>query len=554
MWERELADRLADASPSARNSIIDEYARLTGLCKSTVYRKARQHGFTSGRQKRTDAGKCALNEMQIQFVHSLLLTTARDNKGPHMPMNEALRIAEQNGVIEPGTVSESTLSRILKGRQMDKKSMNTQKPAVQMQSLHPNHVHLVDSSVCIQYYLKDGRIGIRNEKALYKNKLENFKKIKQRMTRYVLVDHFSGALFVKYYYSAGETQADLFDFLTSGWETKDPRFPFRGVPKQLMRDHGSANVSKAIMGWLERLGISTPKTNPGESQIQGAVERMHNFVEDSFESGLRLQPAQSIEDINMWVTDWCIAVNAERVHKRHGNTRNALWMQIKPEQLINLPERELLQDLFRQPEDTRTVTARYSVDFLKREYDLRMIPGIIPRDSKVTVVLRVFDWPKIGVVFNGQEYIVEPIGKNEAGFREDSPIIGQEHKALPESVVQQHQKASENLAYGEERKKDDLPFAGSLNVMGNRADNIPEYITRAGTDHEISKDEITERRIPIIDLFERISRKFGSVSKELNKELKDKYGSSISLKEAEKVMWELSEGGESNGITQKMSS
>lgn len=556
MWEQDLADRLASTdSSSARNTIIEEYQVLTGLCKSTLYRKAKQHGFNAGRKERTDKGKCTLNDYQIKFIHSLLIAAEREKKGFIMPASEALRIAEQNGVIEPGCITEGSLNRILKERQMDKATMQTQKPAVQMRSLHPNDVHLVDSSVCIQYYLKDGKLAVRSEKNLYKNKIENFKKIKQRLTRYVLVDHYSGALWVKYYYTNGETQADLFDFLISSWETKDARTPFRGVPKQLMRDHGSANMSKAIMGWLSHLNVSTPKSTPYQSQIQGAVERMHNFVEGSFESGLRLQPANSLEDINAWVADWCTAINAERIHSRHGQTRNALWLKIRPDQLINLPERELLQDLFRQPEDTRTVTAEYSIPFRKRDYDVRMIPGIIPRKSQVKVVLRVFDWPKIGVVLNGQEYIVEPIEKNEAGFRVDAPVIGQEYKAMPESIAQQHLKAAENLAYGEEHKKEDIPFDGSLNVMGNRADNVPEYITRAGTDHEISKAEVlTDRRISIIDILDRISQRLGSVPKELNQELKDKYGSSVSLKEADKIIWEVTEGGDNAGTTEALSS
>ncbi|MGE4319650.1 MAG: hypothetical protein AB7E96_12200 [Deferribacterales bacterium] len=556
MWEQDLADSLAStASSSARNAIIEEYSKLTGLSKSTLYRKAKQHGFSAGRKQRADKGKCVLNDYQIQFVHALIVGSVREKKGYIMPTNEALRIAEKNNVIEPGSVTASTLNRILKERQMDKKTMQTQKPAVQMQSRHPNDVHLVDSSVCIQYYLKDGKLEIRSEKDLYKNKIDNFKKIKRRLTRYVLVDHYSGALFVKYYYSEGETQADLFDFLISCWESKDQKSPFRGVPKQLMRDHGSANMSKAIMGWLSYLNVSTPKSTPYQSQIQGAVERMHNFVECSFESGLRLQPASSLEDINTWVMDWCTAINAERIHSRHGQTRNALWLKIKPEQLINLPQRELLQDLFRQPEVPRTVTAEYSIPFRTLDYDLRMIPGIIPRKSQVMVVLRVFEWPKIGVVFNGQEYIAEPIQKNEAGFRADAPVIGHEYKAMPESAAQQHMKAAENLAYGDERKKGDVAFGGTLNVMGNRAENITDYITRTGMDHQISKaDVVTDRRISIIELLDRISKRLGSIPKELNQELKEKYGSSVSVKEAEKIIWEVTEGGGNAGTTEALSS
>ena len=37
-------------------------------------------------------------------------------------------------------------------------------------------------------------------------------------------------------------------------------------------------------------------------------------------------------------------------------------------------------------------------------------------------------------------------------------------------------------------------------------------------------------------------------------ELKDKYGSSVSLKEAEKIIWEVTEGGDNAGTTEALSS
>ena len=61
---------------------------------------------------------------------------------------------------------------------MNKKQLNAPTPHTDMRSLHPNHVHLVDVSTCIQYYLDDGGMKIMRQDEFYKNKFENFKKVK----------------------------------------------------------------------------------------------------------------------------------------------------------------------------------------------------------------------------------------------------------------------------------------------------------------------------------------------------------------------------------------
>jgi hypothetical protein len=56
------------------------------------------------------------------------------------------------------------------------------------------------------------------EARFYSNKIENFKQLKRVLHRYVWVDHFSGAYWVQYFYSAGENAADMVDFIKNGSE------------------------------------------------------------------------------------------------------------------------------------------------------------------------------------------------------------------------------------------------------------------------------------------------------------------------------------------------
>jgi len=186
-----------------------------------------------GRKKRADNGvlKTGLTDQQIELIGSLLYVTGRENKGPIMPVERAIQIAEMNGYIEPGQVTPSTMNRILRERQMSKMHMKADSPHTPMQSLHPNHVHVYDVSVCIQYYMKDGKLGIMDERDFYKNKFDNFSKIKNAgCWRYVLVDHFSGFFVFKYYNTTGETKDNMWDFLKWAWAgAHHDKIPFRGV-------------------------------------------------------------------------------------------------------------------------------------------------------------------------------------------------------------------------------------------------------------------------------------------------------------------------------------
>ncbi len=147
-----------------------------------------------------------------------------------------MEIAIDNGIVEPGQVSISTMQRLLRESGLSKAQLDSPTPHTEMRSLHPNYCHLVDASVCIQYYLKNGKMGIMDERDYYKNKLSNFAKVKQKLLRYVLDDHFSGFFVFRYYIADGESRENLWDFLKWAWRSKaDNRFPFRGAADSIDR-------------------------------------------------------------------------------------------------------------------------------------------------------------------------------------------------------------------------------------------------------------------------------------------------------------------------------
>lgn len=546
MWQEDLAAELKESKPRERKQVIAKYRDMCGLSDQVLYRMAAEYGFDSGRKPRADKGqlKSDLTDQQIELVAALMYETGRENKGPIMPVERAIQIAEMNGYLEPGRVTPSTMNRILRDRQMSKACMKAPTPYTPMQSLHPNHVHVFDVSVCIQYYLKNGKLGIMDERDFYKNKPENFAKINTRLLRYVITDHFSGAYKFRYYDTTGETAENLWLFLKWAWgEQCHEKLPFRGVPFILLMDAGAANKSHAILGFLERLGVEIPRGLPYNPRRQGSVETTHTIIEQWFESSMRIQPGTSIDVMNCWGWDIAAWHQSFKVHKRLGMPRTPVWLTIKQEEFRELPDEETLQEIYQGKEEIRKVSGAYTISFNGQDYNVKHVEGI-RKDAEVRVIRKLYKRPLIDVEWQGKLWEASPITTLpgiKGGFRTDAAVIGQSYKAQPQTQTQKAVKRFDNMAYGETKKKDAIPFEG-LQVFGNLADQIGvELITKRGTPIEVDRG-VMETNISIDELLRRLIRQVGRVTTEQNQELRAKYGGSMEIKEAEEVIASFENG------------
>ena len=544
-WAREMTARLSVAVNGEKDRIIAEYSAMTGKSAATLYRIAAKHGFASGRKARCDKGnlRCGITDEQLQFISALISETRREVKGTILPLSEAMQIAIDNGVIADGQISEARLQAILRERDMNSTALNAVDPSIRMASLHPNHVHVFDASICIQYYLKENKgLRIMDERDFREKKPASFAKIKRRLFRLILADHFSHHLYVKYYETSGENQLMTYDFLTSAWRGgHHEKLPFRGVPWFLLMDAGSANVAKGIMGLLSRLEIETPKNLPHNPRRQGSAEVAQNIVETHFEARLRLEPAATIADLNAWVTDWLVVWNGTRKHRRHGMTRTGCWLTIRQEQLRDLPSDEILRDLYAEPEVTRTVRQDNTVGFRGETYRVKHIEGIRP-GKKVQVILRPYDWPSVGVAYGDVEYLVSPVGSLAGGFSADAAIIGQEFKAQPDTRVMTARKANENMAYGEVKAKDAAPFGQTLQVFGHQSDKVPAVpMPRRGVPIEVGRD-MAAIEVPIMEAFKQIRAAGVTITPALNTELRSELGESVPVGRMAAIVSALTEG------------
>ena len=287
-------------------------------------------------------------------------------------------------------VGQSQLGRQLNEYGLGRQGLRTPNGHIEMQSLYPNHVHLVDPSLALFYYTPGGVQRVVHVEENYKNKDYWTKRTHLKCWRYVLVDHYSGSICVRYYQAAGEKMLTLWDFLIYAWGKKDDLiYVFHGLPELLVMDKGSANISKPMLRALESLGVEHWTHKAGAPRAKGAVETANRHWEGWLETIIRQEPVENVEQLNDLCERYCSALNANSFENhdsrlwRKGRVvgvRVELWGQIT--QLRTLPDEKLVRALLtREPKEV-VVEGSLSIMFEgyvvkeRRLYRLAGLPGM----------------------------------------------------------------------------------------------------------------------------------------------------------------------------------
>jgi hypothetical protein len=492
------ADRMmAAASAKERSAVVAEMCQTFGRSKDWVYRVLTEHGYSSGRKKRSDRGSSSQDENSIKALAAAMKAGIRENGKATVHLPLARQILSRNDI--EFRVGDSRLRSLLRAQGLDAKAQRTPSPAQRMRSLYPNHVHLADPSLALVYYLPDGGQVVLSDKEVYKNKQFLPGKEHLKVWRYVLTDHYSGSVCVRYYQTAGENSVNLWDFLMYAWGPKaDPAYAFHGLPELLVWDCGSANTSRAIAEGLKSLRVEAKAHLPGNPRAKGSVEKANDLVECGFESRLRFEPVSTVAELNAAAERYCAAFNANaldgldcrltRMGRKIGS-RLALWQRITAEQLRELPDAETCRLLLTQGPVTRKVNGSlsFSFDFPRfgsRVYQLYGQPGVTVgmgvqvRPILVDRVPRVLaSWP-----FGDETICIEldPIDQDAAGFASDAATIGCEYKRPADTTVETAGKELTRLAYDTlEPKKGAVPFASANDGRGLAAHS---FISTDGMD------------------------------------------------------------------------
>jgi len=460
--------RMADAKTAAeRKDIVADMRTKFGISTAKAYKMLHECGWESGRKARKDVGKSSVEEETLKKIAALISDSCRKNGKVELSVSDCRAILLANNVDIP--VGDSQLRELLRRNRLNAKNVKKPTPHQRMRSEYPNQVHMVDPSLALFYYTPNGEQHVLHDDEVYKNKQFLEGKENLKCWRYVLTDHYSSSVCVRYYAAAGEKADNMYDFLLYAWGKKEnPVYGFHGIPKLLIWDCGSANKARAVTKALEAFRVKTMPHLPGNPRAKGQVERANDLVERKFESRLRIEPVNSIEELNEAVERWCAAFNSDsientdsRLHRNHRviGSRLIIWNSIRTEQLQELPDPEICRQVFTTGIKGRNVAGDLTVSFwhpkTKRSeiYSLAGLPGIII-GMRVNVQLIMVDSEPLIIVSyeirKGEPFSkeLEPIEWDRAGFDVDAPVFGKEYKRLPDTQIEKNSKELKEINAG----------------------------------------------------------------------------------------------------------
>lgn len=510
--------------------------RLFGFCEVSAYRALRRNGWESDRKKRSDAGASSINEKDLSTVAALLQNSVRKNGKKTMSVENARSIMLQNGFDVP--ISTRQLSELLKTRTLSTESTSKPSPHQRMRTEYPNQVHFADPSVALMYFAPNGKQKFLRDDEVYKNKpfLEGRENLK--CWRYVLTDHYSGSICVRYYAAAGENSANMYDFLLYAWgKKKDPLYNFHGLPELLVWDCGSANISKPVTNALKALRVETRPHLPGNPRAKGQVENANNIVECQFESLLHLEEVGSMEELNDAAERWCAAFNANQLEHRDTRitragrkigSRTMIWNWIKEEQLRELPDEEICRQIFTTGIQPRTVGGDLAISFVHPKnkaatrYSLSALPDIMVGMTVNVQPILVSEEALALVSYQDRtgeivSFEVKPIEYDRVGFDIAAPVFGQEYKSQPDTLIEKNTKALAEIAASDD--KTEVPFAKVTDGQGFKTHSLihtqadPFFKTQTGKQVEVAAGtvEVHDILITPVEMAKRFKARAGFI-------------------------------------------
>jgi hypothetical protein len=327
----------------------------------------------------------------------------------------------------------------------------------------------------------------------YKNKPANLKAIEQdRVWSYEYTDHYSGAIKLNYVLGAesGTNLAESFiSFVQQGQL-------IHGVPLILMMDMGAANTSGLFKNLARRLQVKLIAHAPGNARATGQVEKARDIIERSFEPALRLMPVANLAELNAQACRWADWYNTHKVHSRHGRTRVEQWMTITAEQLRLAPSPEFCRDLMTHEPESRKVSDTLTVQFKGREFDVRGVPNAMVGE-KVMVTYSPYATDTAAIIdtdADGNELLhsVPVVQRDDAGFRMDGNVIGEDYRRPADTLLDTNRKEVERFAWdaqtdaeaaAKKKAKGAVPFGGRIDPY-KPIEQAPErtFLPRRGTE------------------------------------------------------------------------
>ncbi|MDR1063626.1 MAG: hypothetical protein LBL48_06805 [Azoarcus sp.] len=449
-----LAESLDRAAHGERGALIAAAARDMGVAPQTVARWLKDGPRPTLRRRRADAGRHAISRAECEIIARALRRGVRANGKVVRTLTDAVDGLRADGVIRAEVVdmdtgeitplSLSAISRAMRAYGLDMNTLRAPAPHVSMRSPHPNYLWQVDASVCVLFYLPGKNDEARHcliphdDAVHYKNRPENLRAVELfRVIRYVMTDHTSGLLRVRYYPHA-ESGAHTVDFLCWLMAPKDnPQDPFHGKPLHIMVDPG-ATASGLVKRFCQRLDIDLIVNKVRNPRAKGQVEQGNNLFELKFEGWLACarDRVTDFAALNALAETWQLWFNRTKKHTRHGMTRFEAWKKITREQLvITAPTAELKKFATGRPL-TPQVQGNLTVQFEGGRYAVKNVPGIAIGKPLSVCRLPLLGGGVVAVVEGPEGEVLYPLTEimtDEWGFPADAPLVGEQYRAMPDT-------------------------------------------------------------------------------------------------------------------------
>ncbi len=562
----------AAAAPSGgKQAIYIAACSELGISLPTLHRHLKKVAVKPERKQRSDAGDVSMTREEAMLISAALMTSQRKTSKRLLSIGQAVDVMRANNEVraervDPATgevilLSDSAIARALRHHRLHPDQLNRPAPAVELKSLHPNHVWQIDASLCVLYYLnarneKESGLQVMDHKVFYKNKPANLKRIESdRVWSYEWTCHNSGAIAVNYVMGA-ESGTNLAESFIKGIQKREGD-PFHGVPFILMMDMGSANTSGLFANLARRLQVRLIPHAPGNARATGQVENARNIIERSFESSLRLRPVRDLAELNAQAQRWACWYNANKIHSRHGKTRYDQWLTITPEQLRIAPPVDLCHELLTDAAETRLVSDTLTVSFKGREFDVSSVPGVMVKE-KLHITRNPYQLDAALVLLkdaDGHEVLhtAPLVMRDDAGFREDGNTIGEDYARPTDTVLETNRKEVQRVAYSVDtdeeaearRKAGAVPFNGRIDPF-KVIEQTPErtFMPKRGQDMQTKVTTIStpvpERILSLFEAALEMRSRGVEMSAERNAQIRNWYADGVPESELDALQHRLS--------------